>query len=204
MLGFIRLRIEEPDFISAVRVYPGNGRAEVRITLDLSHPFTGTLRVSSPAFPADTEVPVPSGTGVLELRCTVPLRPDVRRWDLEEGNLYPLTVSADGLDSRTVSFGVRSFAARDGHLTLNGRRIFLRGETNCAAFPETGYIPTDEETWTSILEQYRAYGVNTVRFHSHCPPEAAFAAADRLGMLMQPELSHWDPKDAFATGKVFP
>ena len=26
--------------------------------------------------------------------------------------------------------------------------------------------------------------------------EAAFEAADRLGMLMQPELSHWNPKDA--------
>ena len=202
VLGFIRLRIEEPNYISAVRVYPGNGKAEARISLDLSRPFTGTLRVSSPAFPADAEVPVPSGTGAFEVRCTVPLRPDVRRWDLEEGNLYPLTVSADGLDCRTVSFGVRSFAARDGHLTLNGRRFFLRGETNCAAFPETGYIPTDEDTWTTILEQYRAYGVNTVRFHSHCPPEAAFAAADKLGMLMQPELSHWDPKDAFATGEA--
>ena len=38
-----------------------------------------------------------------------------------------------------------------------------------------------------------------MRFHSHCPPEAAFAAADRIGMLMQPELSHWDPEDAFGT-----
>ena len=61
ILGYIHLRIEQPDSIAAVRVYPGNGRAEIRITLDLSHPFTGTLRISSPAFPADAEVPAPSG-----------------------------------------------------------------------------------------------------------------------------------------------
>ena len=36
-----------------------------------------------------------------------------------------------------------------------------------------------------------------MRFHSHCPPEAAFAAADELGMMMQPELSHWNPRTAF-------
>ena len=202
ILGVIRLRFEQPDYIAAIRVYPGNGRAEIRITLDLSRALTCPLHISSPALGSDAEIPVPEKTGVFEVRCTLPLRPDVPRWDIEEGNLLPLTVSAGGLESRTVSFGVRTFAARDGHLTLNGRRFFLRGEANCAAFPETGYIPTDEDTWISILQQYRAYGVNCVRFHSHCPPEAAFAAADRLGMLMQPELSHWDPKDAFGTGEA--
>lgn len=199
VLGFIRLRIEQPSFLAGVRVYPRDGRAEIRVDLDLIRPVKDVLRVSSPALTEEIEIPVPETSGAFELRCDAPLRPDLRSWDLGEGVLYPLTVSAAGLESRTVSFGVRSFAARDGHLTLNGRRFFLRGETNCAAFPETGYIPTDTKTWTAILEQYRAYGVNCVRFHSHCPPEAAFTAADRLGMLMQPELSHWDPKDAFAT-----
>ena len=199
ILGYIRLRIEAPDFIAGIRVYPGEGFAEIRVDLDLSRPLNGTLRISSPALEDLPEVPVPRQTGSCEVSCRARLRPDLRLWDLEEGNLYPLTVSADGLESRTVSFGVRSFAARDGHLTLNGRRFFLRGETNCAAFPETGYIPADEAAWTVLLEQYRAYGVNCVRFHSHCPPEAAFAAADRLGMLMQPELSYWAPENAFAT-----
>ena len=41
-----------------------------------------------------------------------------------------------------------------------------------------------------------------VRFHSHCPPEAAFFAADEMGILMQPELSHWDPKHAFEFDEV--
>ena len=99
--------------------------------------------------------------------------------------------------SRTVRFGLRRFGDDGtGRLALNGRRVFLRGETNCAVFPETGHPPMTVEAWLEILETYRAYGVNLVRFHSWCPPEAAFEAADRLGMLMQPELSHWNPKDA--------
>ena len=54
-----------------------------------------------------------------------------------------------------------------------------------------------------MLLKYRSYGINFVRFHSHCEPEAAFAAADELGMLLQPELSHWDPKDAFGTEESY-
>lgn len=57
----------------------------------------------------------------------------------------------------------------------------------------------DEEKWAGILKTYRSYGVNCIRFHSHTPPEAAFAAADRLGMLMQPELNCWNPRTAFTT-----
>ena len=55
--------------------------------------------------------------------------------------------------------------------------------------------------WKEILSVYQRYGVNCMRFHSHCPPEAAFFAADELGMLMQPELSHWNPRDAFVSGE---
>ena len=57
--------------------------------------------------------------------------------------------------------------------------------------------------WKEMLLKYRSYGINCVRFHSHCEPEAAFAAADELGMLLQPELSHWDPKNAFGTEESY-
>ena len=199
VLGFIRLRIEKADFISGIRVYPENGRAEIRVGLNCSSVRRGMLRISSPALLREYETAIPEKNGEFEIRCIAELRQDLKPWDLEEGILYSLTVSAEGLESRTVPFGPRTFRARNGRLELNGRKIFLRGETNCAVFPETGYIPTDPAAWTEILEKYRSYGVNCVRFHSHCPPEAAFTAADRLGMLLQPELSNWDPEHAFAS-----
>ncbi|MCR5296076.1 MAG: hypothetical protein K6E17_01585 [Clostridiales bacterium] len=112
ILGYIRLRMEAPDFISGIRVYPRDGFVEIRVSLDCSRVPDGMLRVSSPALEKNVELPFPEKTGTFEVRVSARLRPDLRRWDLEEGNLVPLTVSADGLESRTVFFGVRSFAVR--------------------------------------------------------------------------------------------
>ena len=202
ILGYVRLRIEKPDFISGIRVYPRGDQAEIRIELDLSGPREGEVRISSPALREELTIPFRSEAGICCLRGTALLGPWARRWDLGEGNLYTLTAEADGMESRSTVFGIRDFRAAKGHLTLNGRRIFLRGETNCAVYPETGYIPTDTARWRDILKGYRQYGVNCVRFHSHCPPEAAFTAADEAGILLQPELSHWDPENAFGTDEA--
>ena len=200
LLGYIRLRAEEKNFISSVRIYTAGLNAEVRVDMDVSRDWEGDIAISSPAFPGGPlrmHERVKAGRREIVFK-TLSLRPDIERWDAGEGHLYDLTVSAEGMDPVSVSFGVRDFEALDGYLALNGRRFFLRGEANCAVFPETGHPPMDRESWKTILAKYREYGVNCMRFHSHCPPENAFAAADELGMLMQPELSHWDPEHAFA------
>ena len=141
----------------------------------------------------------------------IPLSPLCRMWDEGEGNLYALCVKirkgkGDNpviLAERTEMFGVRTFSVDDGlRLTLNGRRFFLRGEANCAVFPEKGHPPMTEAEWEEILSRYASYGVNCMRFHSWCPPEAAFRAADRMGMMMQPELSQWNFKDAFGNKRA--
>ena len=199
LLGYVRIRTEEPVFLSGLRAYPLGDSLRLIVETDAACPWEGLLHITSGALAEAADRFVRTGRGRQEHRFDLPLDPAAKRWDLDEGKLYDLTVSAPGLAERTVRFGLRSFRAEGGRLTLNGRRIFLRGETNCAVFPETGYSPTDRETWKEILEKYRAYGVNCVRFHSHCPPEAAFDAADEAGMLMQPELSHWDPEHAFET-----
>ncbi len=200
LLGRIQLRTESPVFLSYLYVFPRGSSLSVRIGIDAACDYDGNLSVESDALAHPVTRKTSVRPGIHEIRLDgLPLATDIRRWDLEEGILHSLTVSLTGLSPRTVTFGVRDFGQENGRLTLNGRRIFLRGETNCAVFPETGYCPMTEDAWTSILTRYRAYGVNCVRFHSHCPPEAAFAAADRLGMLMQPELSHWDPEHAFGT-----
>ena len=140
----------------------------------------------------------------------LPLRENVKLWDEEEGNLYEMAATLDsgtaaehGVNSSVeyrTRFGIRIFGDNgSGRFALNGRTIFLRSEANCAEYPETGHPPMTVSEWKEILQKYRSYGINCVRFHSHCEPEAAFTAADELGMLLQPELSNWNPKDAFAT-----
>lgn len=140
----------------------------------------------------------------------LPLRENVKLWDEEEGNLYEMAATLDsgtaaehGVNSSVeyrTRFGIRIFGDNgSGRFALNGRTIFLRSEANCAEYPETGHPPMTVSEWKEILQKYSSYGINCVRFHSHCEPEAAFTAADELGMLLQPELSNWNPKDAFAT-----
>lgn len=197
LLGDVVLRTEGQVFIRALRVCPRAGALDVRVELSAARAYRGSLRLSSDALARAATVPVDVLAGEHEIKASLPIADGVRRWDLGDGQRYEMTAALEGAGSKAVRFGLRSFGDDGtGRLALNGRRVFLRGETNCAVFPETGHPPMDVGAWLEILETYRAYGVNLVRFHSWCPPEAAFEAADRLGMLVQPELSHWNPGNA--------
>ncbi len=198
-IGYVRLRMEEAVFISSLRVLPRGNALDAVIEIDAAMPYRGVVRLTCEALMEDAARRVDLPAGRHELRFDgLPIVKKARRWDEGEENLYALTASLEGFEAKTVRFGIRDFGDDGtGRLALNGRRLFLRGEANCAVFPETGHPPMTVPEWTKLLETYRAYGVNAVRFHSWCPPEAAFEATDALGMLMQPELSHWNPKDAF-------
>ena len=190
ILGYIRLSVRESQFITSLRAYPHGGELDIYAELSGGE---GDVTVTSPALSAPVTFRAPGRVKNL------PLAESIRRWDLDGGELYPITASL-GEDSVTVSFGARDFGvSAGGQFSLNGKTVFLRGEANCAVFPETGHEPTDTESWREIISTYKSYGVNHLRFHSHCPPEAAFAAADELGMLMEPELSNWNPRAAFVT-----
>lgn len=136
---------------------------------------------------------VQPGDNLVEL--SIPLPADVKPWDEFTPNLYRLecTLSQGGeqTDARTVTFGCRTWSVKDGQLTLNGHPVFMRGTLHCAAFPLTGYPATDKEEWLRELRVCRSYGINHIRFHSWCPPEAAFQAADELGMYFVIECSSW-------------
>lgn len=197
LLGYVRLRVEDSVYIRQVRVYPHGQELDVQVEMDAAHAAVLPLTISSEALAKNAAVEAVLHSGVQTICLTdLPLKDEVRRWDEEEGNLYDLTVQV-GDQVCAVRFGVRDFQAEKGYLTLNGRRVFLRSEANCAVFPEAGHPPMTVEEWRQVLGMYRSYGVNMMRFHSHTPPEAAFTAADEMGMLMQPELSHWNPETAF-------
>ncbi|WP_091208203.1 sugar-binding domain-containing protein [Mucilaginibacter gossypiicola] len=119
----------------------------------------------------------------------------VKLWDEFHPNLYRLRVllSSKGsvVDSREITFGMREFATNNTQFTINGRLTFLRGTLDCAAYPITGYPPTDVAAWSKIFRQCKSFGLNHIRFHSWCPPEAAFTAADQAGLYLQIECSSW-------------
>jgi len=111
-------------------------------------------------------------------------------WDEFNPVLYRLTVEA-GSDIYETQFGLRDIRVEGRQLMLNNRPLFLRGTVENCCFPETGYPPTDEDEWMRIFRKCKEYGLNHIRFHSYCPPEAAFAAADQLGLYLQPEGPSW-------------
>ena len=79
----------------------------------------------------------------------------------------------------------------NGQFKADGHPVFLRGKHDACVFPLTGHTPMDKESWLKYFGTCKDYGFNHVRFHSWCPPEAAFAAADELGIYLQPELPFW-------------
>ncbi|MBQ8541557.1 MAG: hypothetical protein IJ435_08820 [Clostridia bacterium] len=199
ILGEIILYEEEESFISSVKVYPGEDVLNVAVLIDANEEKDIELTLKSNAIQKASTQTIKLAKGINKVHFdNVPINANAEKWDEYEGNLYALTVSSACLEEKSVKFGIRTFSDDGlGHLSLNGRRIFIRSEANCCVFADTGHMPLKKEDWIDKLALYKAYGINTVRFHSHCPPEGAFAAADEMGMIIQPELSNWDPKHAF-------
>ncbi len=123
-----------------------------------------------------------------------------RPWDEFSPALYDLTAELriHGLERDAATahvletvFGLREFATQGTQFLINGRKAFFRGTLECAIFPRTGHPPTDVASWRRIMEVCRAHGLNMIRFHSWCPPEAAFTAADEIGVYLHVECSAW-------------
>jgi len=115
---------------------------------------------------------------------------EMKLWDEFHPNLYRLTVLA-GETVYETQFGLRDISIKERQFYINGRPLFLRGTVENCCFPETGYPPMDEDEWVRIFKKCKEYGLNHVRFHSYCPPDAAFCAADRVGIYLQPEGPSW-------------
>ncbi len=142
---------------------------------------------------ASLDIAVPTGGGTFDV--SIPWNREPALWDEFRPTLYHLTTSLErsgNLDSKnSTTFGVRSVESRDEKLLLNEHPIFLRGTLECCVFPLTGYPPTDVNAWKRILNICKFHGLNHLRFHSWCPPEAAFVAADEIGFYYQIESSTW-------------
>jgi beta-galactosidase len=125
----------------------------------------------------------------------VPLRHDMETWDEFQPKLHQLRLwlQAPGTDEyKDLAIGLRDFHTEGNQFVMNGRPIIFRGTTNGGDFPLTGYPPTDIKSWVTLFETCKRWGLNHMRFHSWCPPEAAFAAADQVGFYLQVEPGMWN------------
>ena len=115
---------------------------------------------------------------------------DCLLWSEHEPNLYKLRIDIDGDMSEHI-IGMREFNTEGGKFTINGEKTFLRGKHDGMIFPKTAFAPTDLEEWLRIMKISKSYGMNHYLYHTCCPPESAFIAADMLGIYMEPQLPFW-------------
>ena len=207
VIGRIELQAFAPVHIDRLWVnpQPEQATATVRITLTngTGKPAAGKITVR--AIPVNHDGPKPPPAtcayevggkeGMVEL--AYPMGKEFRPWSEFTPDLYRLEASLEDGLIVSAPLGMRTIRAEGTQFTVNGRKTFLRGTLECCIFPKTGYPAMDEAGWEKIFRTAQEYGLNHLRFHSWCPPEAAFAVADRHGFCLQVELPNW----SFAMGK---
>lgn len=189
ILGRMELQIREKIYPENLQVYsktPG----EVKITADIKGMQEGFARV---------EVYEKEGKLLCKKECLfkggklqvqMALAGEDLLWDEYHTNLLVARVNV-GEESASATFGIRALSHEGRKLLINNKQVFWRGKHDGLVFPYTGYAPMTVEEWKKVLSTAKEYGINHYRFHTCCPPDAAFAAADELGVYMEPELPFW-------------
>jgi hypothetical protein len=221
--GEISLKATSRVFISDIRIYPDLKKKSAKVIIALNNkpgtPFKGKIFLAAESFnspvsghPGRKVVNVNTASGGVEMVVNYSLGSRMQLWSEFDPALYKLSVNlkdskGNVIDNKSVDFGMREFKTNGTQFEVNGQQIFLRGTLECCIFPLTGYPPADVKSWEKVLQTCKDYGLNHIRFHSWCPPEAAFIAADKLGIYFHIECSSWanqgstigngDPVDKF-------
>lgn len=197
-VGKLVLRSVPALRLAEVRTDPSYEGKSVKLTVrtdtDGSGKITVMLKSSGPAHDGFKSKAYSANLSGGKAEIVIPMGKEAKAWDEFHPYLYEASVVLDspaGKDTRAVTFGFRDPGHMNGRLALNGHPIFLRGTLECCIFPLTGHPPTDVESWKRIIRICKAHGLNHIRFHSWCPPEAAFIAADEAGFYYEVECSSW-------------
>jgi beta-galactosidase len=195
IVGRIELSSTSPVWIEDAQVFPNveakSAQVRVRVGNAMGEAGAGTVAVGAKSVPVSWDA---SGG---EATIDVPL-PNATPWSEYTPVMQQLTVRLSGPsadDRREVTFGLREIKAEGKKLLLNGEVFNFRATHDGGGFPLTGYPATDVATWKRIISVCKEWGLNGIRFHSWCPPEAAFTAGDELGFYFQPECGMWNSFD---------
>lgn len=144
----------------------------------------------------ELELPLQSGITEHTLRIDIPAEKEIALWNEYTPNLYEVTVSVYRGGQQIVTeaseiIGFRDLHTQERTFYLNDLPVMLRGKHDGMIFPLTGYAPMDKDSWKKLFGIAKEYGINHYRFHTCCPPEAAFSAADEMGIYLAPELPFW-------------
>ena len=205
IVGRIELEAHDKVRIENLRLRPNLARGGVDVTI-ATHNSTDKP-VASPLLMLQVVPKNFGGNALKPLQQSATIEPgdatiqlffsmgeNFERWSEFNPKFYSLRATIGGKDFHSEVadiFGMREFKADGGQFTINGQKTFLRGNVQCAEFPQTGHPDMTGAQWEKIFTTAKSYGLNHMRFHSWCPPEVAFATADRLGFYLHVELPNW-------------
>ncbi len=204
IVGRIELQSTPKVFAEQVAIYPDIKRNQIRVVTHVVRQKGSqckevilNYRVSNDlAKQAEKTQQVTLSSDTTEVSFTYPMGEDTKLWDEFDPALYSLNVKVTAKGTKeshqlTETFGMRSIETSGKDILVNGRLTMLRGTVENCDFPTTGYAPMTKDEWLRVFRKCREYGLNHMRFHSFCPPEAAFEAADEVGFYLQPEGPSW-------------
>ncbi|WPP49216.1 sugar-binding domain-containing protein [Catalinimonas niigatensis] len=200
IVGEIYLESRPKTYFSEVQLFPDASaqsvtvRGKVSAVDAQSTPLNITAQVSGKNFEANLDeqsFEVNSEGAETDFEFTYDLGEEAKLWDEFDPNVYQMKLSIENGDEHAEDFGFRDIAFEERQFVINDRPTYLRGTLECAIFPETGYPSMDVDAWKKIYSTIQAHGLNHVRFHSWCPPKAAFIAADEMGVYLQVEAASW-------------
>lgn len=204
IIGEISLTAKEALSIEDLQVYPDVSGKQVHVKGKISNRGEATKGIlqavvqkqkNNPITTVTRDMEFPSGEILLDITC--PMGDSMQVWNEFTPTLYQLDLKVEAgavKTGRSTKFGMREFSHNQSDLLLNGNKAFLRGTLECCIFPLTGRPPMEPEGWKNVFLTAREWGLNHLRFHSWCPPEAAFQVADSLGFYLQVELPLWSLK----------
>lgn len=208
ILGAIKLVAIDPVYIDDLQVYPNITEKSVKVKMQIRNrtnkPVDGvaSFTINGVNYQLNKKLDLKIKDTLALVEETIVLGKEVKLWDEFNPNLYTIkcTLStksekAGYQHEKAATFGMREVAQGKNHVMLNNRPIHLRGTVENAVFPKTGHAPVDDAEWERIMKILKDYGMNHLRFHSWCPPEAAFRMADKHGIYFEVEMPMWG-KDA--------
>lgn len=206
IVGEMTLTATPKTYIADMQVYPNvaekNALVKLKILADRKETKVVSLNAvsfntSQPEQTLSTSKEVALDAGENEVEVLLPMGDNPYLWDEFSPALYRLNAELANHNSKSVihhssaTFGMRDFKIKGKWFYVNGRQTMLRGTVESCIFPLTGYAPMEVEEWERVFRICRTYGLNHMRFHSYCPPRAAFVAADLVGFYLQPEGPSW-------------
>ncbi|MBK5721777.1 glycoside hydrolase family 2 [Dysgonomonas sp. Marseille-P4677] len=204
VIGKMQIEAVEPTRIEQLSVTPDIDTKKVYVKVTISNKdkkYSGKGEISLSAISKKTGKLYPTLTTPIDIAdenmafdFEYNIEDDMVFWNEFTPELYQLKAELRTGDSRSeklTDFGLRKLSKEGSVLTINNQPMFLRGTLECNIFPLTGYPPMDKDGWTKVIGTAKEWGLNHLRFHSWCPPEAAFEVADEMGFYLQVELPVW-------------